>query len=401
MTSPAASATPDFLPYHKSLADLLHREEDGFWKWFASDNMASQTFDDHRLFLLKNSVRLDQATYGELYEQAQTVADTLQIEAPLTIYQGQGDARNAALIFMPDTVNIIFQGDLIEFLEAEELTAVLAHEMAHYLHHTREDGRYFIADRMLDWICGEHGAHQAHAYSLWLSRLYQEIYADRVGLFVSGNAEASISSLIKVGSGLSKVSVDAYLAQAREALAMSDGRGSEGFTHPETYIRAIALSDWAEDPDTADEKLIELVEGKPKLERLDLLRQVTVTETTRALITQFLSADWAEESEILCAHARTFFPDFERKTEVEEAPKEDIAKMDDSLRDYFAFVLADFVTIDPDLDDTPLMAALDISAEWGLEEAFDKIATKDLRIKAKDIARIRANGRRRRHDRHH
>lgn len=390
LTQQKHSVIPDFLPYHKKLADLLEREEDGFWNWFASDKMAAQTFDDHRLSLLKNSVRLDQATYGALYDQAQTVADMLQIEAPLTIYQGQGDARNASLIFMPDTVNIIFHGDLIEFLEPEELTAVLAHEMAHYLHHTREEGRYFIADRMLDWICGEHGAHQAHATSLWLSRLYQEIYADRVGLFTSGNAEASISSLVKVGSGLSKVSVEAYLTQAREALEMTDGHGSEGFTHPETYIRAIALSDWAEDPATADEKLIELVEGKAKLERLDLLRQETFSETTRKLITHILAADWAEESEMLGAHARTFFPDFERKSEAEEAPKDDIAKMDDSLRDYFAFVLADFATVDPDLDDTPLMAAFDISAAWGLEEAFDKIAAKDLKLKAKDVAKIRA-----------
>lgn len=394
VVQPENRTVPDFLPYHKQLADLLEQHEEGLWNWFASDNMAEQAFDEHRLYLLKNSVRLDADTYGELYAQAQHVADELGITAPLTLFQGQGDSRNAALIFIPGEVNIIFQGDLMDFLSHDEMTSVLAHEMAHFLHQTRDEGRYFNSDRLLDWICGEPRAHQAHGTSMWLSRLYQEIFADRIGLFACKDRDVAISSLVKVGSGLSKVSVDAYLAQAREALEMNKGDGTAGQSHPETYVRAIALSDWAQDPDTADEKLAALVEGTAKLERLDLLKQTEITALTRAVISVFLAADWAD-TELMDVHAKAFFIDYvrpktpETTSQTAENPLSQIAQMDDSLKEFFAYVLADFVTVDPDLDDTPLMAAFDFSALWGFAEAFDKVVSADLKLTIKKVREIR------------
>lgn len=390
--SPGDVTVPDFLPYHKQLADLLEQHEEGLWSWFASDNMAEQAFDDHRLFLLKNSVRLDADTYGDLYGQAQHVADMLGITAPLTLFQGQGDSRNAALIFIPGEVNVIFQGDLMEFLSPDEMTSVLAHEMAHFLHQTRDEGRYFNTDRLLDWICGEPRAHQAHGTSMWLSRLYQEIFADRVGLFACKDRDAAISSLVKVGSGLSKVSVDAYLAQAREALEMNKGDGTAGQSHPETYVRAIALSDWAEDPDTADEKLVALVEGTAKLERLDLLKQTEMAALTRAVISTFLADDWGD-TELMGMHAKAFFIDYARPdttSQDTDNPLVQIAQMDDSLKEFFAYVLADFATVDPDLEDTPLMAAFDFSAQWGFAEAFDEVVLADLKLTIKKVRDIRS-----------
>ena len=388
-----APVVPDFLPYHKQLADLLETEEDGLWTWFASDNMAEQAFEDHRLMLLKNTVRLDQDTYGALYAQAQSVAEKLAIEAPITLFQGQRDQRNAALVFIPGEVNIIFEGDMMEFLSEDELTSVLAHEMAHYLHNTREEGRYFITDRLIDWVCGEPGAHVAHGASFRLSRLYQEIFADRVGLSVCQNRDAAISSLVKVTSGLSKVSVDAYLQQARETVELNDSKGADGYSHPETYIRAIALDDWADDPGSADEKLSALVQGPAQLERLDLLTQRDMSEKTRALIDTFLTLDdeWGA-SEMLEAHARSFFPDYERRPKAEKTDADplDLAGLDDTMKDYFAYILADLATVDSELEDTPLLAAFDLSARIGLADAFDKIAAADLKLKVKKVKEIRA-----------
>jgi len=392
---PEKADIPDFLPYHKQLADLLESHEEGLWRWFASDKLTEQAFDEQRLYLLKNAVRLDAETYPDLYAQAQDVAKRLEITAPVTLYQGQGDNRNAALIFTPGEVNILFQGDLITFLSAAEMTTVLAHEMAHFLHQTREDGRYFNTDRLLEWICGEPNAHQAHGVSAWLSRLYQEVFADRVGLSVSGDRDAAITSLVKVGTGLSKVSVDAYLAQAREALSLNKGDGADGLSHPETYIRAIALDDWATDKTIADDHLADLLQGTAKLERLDLLKQAELTKLTGAFITAFIAADWGD-SELLQAHAKMFLPEYERQPQTEEAAKETrenlrkIGEMHETVQDYFAYVLTDFATADPELDDTPLLAALTFSADCGIEAAFDRVATKDLKIKAKKLADLRA-----------
>ena len=380
---------PSFLPYHRKLADLLARHEDGIWDWFASDQLTEHAFDEHRLYLLKSSVRLDQDSYGDLYAQAREVASQLDITAPITLYQGTGAQRNAALIYMPREVNLVFEGDILSILNPAEMRCLFGHEMAHFLHQTREDGRYFTADRMLQWICGEGGAHQAHARSLWLSRLYQEIFADRVGLAVCGDRDAAISTLIKASTGLTKFSVPAYLEQARETLGLNAKRGAGGGSHPESYIRAIALDDWASDPTTADERLAGLVEGAWVLERLDLLAQKDIAALTPVLILAFLDSDWGD-SETLGAHLQTFDPRLERISPAPTDGLERIAELDTSLKSYFAYVLADFATADPELEDVPLFAALDFSHQWGFAAEFDALAVNDLKLTKKKLAELRA-----------
>lgn len=261
--------------------------------------------------------------------------------------------------------------------------------MAHYLHKTREDGRYFTADRMLGWICGENGSHPAHLQSLWLSQIYQEIFADRVGLMVCEDRDAAISLLIKVGSGLKKFSVETYLEQAAEALDLNKKDGSQGGTHPETYIRAIALADWAKDKETADARLPKLVEGDDRLERLDLLAQRKLTDLTRLMIQKFLSADWAQSEEIE-AHARAYFPDFDRTT----IPSEDtdlsrLTEASEDVKDYMASVLLDFAAADPDLEDEPLLEAMQFADKYGLSDAITPRIIKDLGVPKKKLASLR------------
>jgi hypothetical protein len=53
-------------------------------------------------------------------------------------------------------------------------------------------------------------------------------------------------------------------------------------------------------------------------------------------------------------------------------------------------VLIDFVTIDPDLDDAPLAAAIDLARRLDMEDEFAKIAAKELKIKAREMKRLRA-----------
>lgn len=382
------SDIPPFLHYHNALADFLQREEADIWAWFASDKLTEQAFDENRLMLLKNAVRLDAESHVELFAAAAEVKEALQIDVPISLYQGTGQHRNAALVYTPDEINIMFEGETLDILNDAELRCLLGHEMAHYLHKTREDGRYFTADRMLGWICGENGAHQAHLRSLWLSQLYQEIFADRVGYMVCNDRDAAISLLIKVGSGLKKFSVETYLEQAAEALDLNKKDGSQGVSHPETYIRAIALADWAKDKDAADARLPELVEGDDRLERLDLLAQRKLTDLTRAMIQKFLTADWTQSEEIE-AHARAYFPDFDTKL----APPDDAAltplsKASDDVKDYMASVLLDFAAADPELEDDPLLKAMEFANKHGLEKALTPRITKDLGVTKKKLTAL-------------
>ncbi|NJM83429.1 MAG: hypothetical protein HC844_13940 [Tabrizicola sp.] len=380
---------PQFLPYHRKLADLLSRQEDGIWAWFASDKLTTQAFDQQRLYLLKSAIRLDEKNHAPLYSAAHEVAERLGIEARVVLHQGMGGPRNAALVYLPDEVNILFEGDILTLLDPQETRCLLAHEMAHYLHQIREGQRHFLTDRMLRWICGEPGAHLAHVRSLWLSRLYQEIFADRVALAVSGSRDAAISTLIKATTGLPQFSVDAYVAQAQEAVALNRDGGSDGSSHPETFIRAIALDDWARDPVVADARLAPLIEGKWQLEQLDLLAQAELSDLTLQLISAFLATDWGG-SDTLEAHARSFDPRFERSDVPRITGLKGIAELDDSLKAYFAQVIADFATADADLEDAPLMAALEFSARWSFAEAFDTVASTDLGLPKKKLADLRA-----------
>jgi hypothetical protein len=383
------SEIPPFLNYHNALADFLQHEEADIWAWFASDKLTEQAFDENRLMLLKNAVRLDAGSHDRLFAIAGEVKETLAIDVPLNLFQGTGSHRNAALIYTPNEINIMFEGETIDILSDAELRSLLGHEMAHYLHKTREDGRYFTADRMLGWICGENGSHPAHLQSLWLSQIYQEIFADRVGLMVCEDRDAAISLLIKVGSGLKKFSVETYLEQAAEALDLNKKDGSQGGTHPETYIRAIALADWAKDKETADARLPKLVEGDDRLERLDLLAQRKLTDLTRLMIQKFLSADWAQSEEIE-AHARAYFPDFDRTT----IPSEDtdlsrLTEASEDVKDYMASVLLDFAAADPDLEDEPLLEAMQFADKYGLSDAITPRIIKDLGVPKKKLASLR------------
>ena len=63
--------------------------------------------------------------------------------------------------------------------------------------------------------------------------------------------------------------------------------------------------------------------------------------------------------------------------------------LDASLKDYFAYMLADMATVEPDLEDAPLMASFDLSEELGFADAFDAVANKDLKLTKKRVAAIR------------
>lgn len=379
-------AIPSFLDFHKDLTDHLETSEPEIWQWFVSDKFTEQAFDDSRLELLKNAIRLDPQTHQSLFESASNVAKQLKIDAPISLYQGTGSQRNAALFYTPNELNIMFEGETLDILSEAELHCLLGHEMAHYLHKTRENSRYFTADRMLNWICGEHGCHSAYVRSLWLSQIYQEIFADRVGFAVCDDRDTAISVLIKVGSGLKEFSVDRYLEQATEALEMNQKDGSKGYSHPETYIRAIALDEWSKDPKTADANLRELVEGSTRLERLDLLGQVRLNDLTRELLGNFLQAEWASSDDIQ-AHAKAYFPDFETPSTLIEITK--LEQESDDVKDYIASVLLDFVAADPELEDEPLLSALHFADEHGLTTQIDQRVVKDLGVPKKKLAALR------------
>ena len=65
-----------------------------------------------------------------------------------------------------------------------------------------------------------------------------------------------------------------------------------------------------------------------------------------------------------------------------------LGRGDASLRDYFCYLMLDFVTVDRDLSEVALAATLVLSRRLGLHERFAELAQKELSLGKKAFAKI-------------
>ncbi|MDB6033452.1 MAG: hydrolase, partial [Verrucomicrobiales bacterium] len=133
------------------------------------------------------------------------------------------------------------------------------------------------------------------------------------------------------------------------------------------------------------------IEGAAALDDLDLLGQVRVTGLTRKLLGAFLQPKWFHTEAVL-GQAKLFFADFQ-PSHVRLDPAAELKELTDpKLREYLCYVLLDFVVADPDLDEMPLAAALEFTKALELDSPFEKLVTKELRIKPRDLKRLKEEG---------
>ena len=214
------------------------------------------------------------------------------------------------------------------------------------------------------------------------------MFCDRGSLLVAGDPLVVISMLLKVETQLDDVSPESYLRQAEEVFGHA-GAKTEGLSHPEAFIRARAVKLWADGDPDADRKTEEMLEGRPALDRLDLLAQRKVAGLTRRLLDVLLSRRWMQTEPVL-AHARLFFEDYVPPEDLlaDPALAEDLRTDDLPMQDYYGYILLDFVTADRDLEELPLAAALVLAEKLGLKDRFSEIARRELRLRKKQLETI-------------
>jgi hypothetical protein len=380
--------TLDALPYQQQIVEYLRKHESQLWEWFATHPHQQDQADAVRLDLLKTTYRIEREEKPDLYQLAEEVAAKLKLDVPLTFYQAQqASEMNASLAYLPGEAHVVLAGPLLDRLSTGELRALVGHELSHLALWERFDRVYLIADQILSAMTYDAQVHPAHLETARLFRLYTEIFCDRGGWFVTGKAEEAISTLVKVETGLADVSASSYVRQAEEIFSKENPQ-TDGVTHPECYIRARAIHLWESDPSTADPQIARMIEGHAVLERLDLLRQVQVSQTTTQLIAELLRPKWFQTDAVL-AHARLYdesFSPVERASEVDLIS--DIQASDNNLSDYYCYVLMDFVTSDRQLEELPLAAALTLAEKLGLKTRFGEIAIKELRLRKKQFSKI-------------
>lgn len=377
------------LPYHGQLRDFLQREEAEIWNWYASNRVREEEAEQVRFELLKSTYRIARDAQPDWYRLAETAAEKLSLDVPITIYQAQtSEGMNASLAYLTSEAHIILSGPVAEKLSAEELLAVFAHELSHLLLWRTWDGELLLVDQILAALTYDRSAEPAHFASARLFQLYSEIFCDRGALFVAADPLVVISGLVKVHTGLETVSAESYVRQAEEIFAKHK-KPSQSLTHPEAYIRTRAVQLWQAADDDVESKISQMIEGPPVLEELDLLGQVKVARLTERLLIRLLVHPWLRTDSVL-GHARLYFDGFEPPggKHQDDALADDLKTDDKGLIDYYCYVLLDFVTADRDLEEAPLAAALVEAEALGLKDRFTELVRKELKLRKRQFDKI-------------
>jgi hypothetical protein len=376
------------LPYHHELRDYLKSEERELWNWFSSAQAKANYTENLRLELLKSTYRLDAEGHPELYQSLAEAKARLQLDIPVTLYQAQNSPQlNASLFFIPGQGHIVFSGPMFTLLNAAELKSIIGHELAHYHLWEREGGEFHIADRLVHAVANDPRAAASHAQTARRYRLYTEIFADRGSLRVTGETNSVVAGLVKIETGLSQVSAASYLKQAQEIFA-NGNVATEGVSHPEAFIRARALDLWQQQQDGATTHISAMIEGAAALDELDLIGQKRITSATRQLLECLLRPKWFQTPATL-GHAKLFFADFRPSNGSAPVLCDGLKFADPKLREYLCYVLLDFAKADPDLDEMPLAATLELSRQLELDAQFEKLAARELKLRVRDVRRIK------------
>jgi len=376
-------------PYLVDITDYLAKDEPALWDWFTSEKVKSDYADEVRLSLLKSTYRIDHESQPELYSSTQKIAESFGVESVVTLYQAQQSSElNASLAYIPKEPHVIFFGPLLKTLQPEEIEAIVGHELHHFVLWEMDDQRYFIANQILSAMEQDRSADDSHYESARLFSLYTEIFCDRGALRATNNLDVTISALVKMITGLDKVSPGSYLEQATEILEKQQS-GSENQSHPESFLRTKALEVWSKEKDNST--VSDLIRGTLQLDRLDLIDKTQFSNLTFKLINSILQYSWMQTESVM-AHARQFFHDINapEKTSDNRLDDQNLKTLSElikvsakDVRDYFCYILLDFSVVDKNLDEAPLAAGILISKKLKILPRFSEIAKKELKMTKK------------------
>lgn len=399
ITAPDRSALLP-LPYHLTVVDYLRQHEAAVWEWAAARTATLDQREELRAMVLHGTYRIEREAHADIHAALALAMARLGIDAAATLYQSPGTEMNAALYYVPGEVHIVIQGALLERLKADELIAVLGHELAHYLLWARDDGRLLVADRILDQAVMSESASASQRETFRRYALHTELFADRGAAVAAGGVGPAIAALVKVQTGMHAVDPAAYLRQAGEIEARQTDASSAS-THPETFLRARALSLWWQaggdaadgslttDLNTALNTWLEVrLHGPLVLERLDLPGQLMVQEQTRGLIAWFLAGtDFA--SEALLAQVRLLFPDWPAGTDAGTPALDPATLQFRGLQQYWNALLMDLALADPEQQDAALLRAGQAARLIGSFAAFESALGRDAGMNKRELERYK------------
>jgi hypothetical protein len=367
--------------YHTDLAAYF-KKQTKTWKWFANTKVQDQQRSEYKKQLLKNSYRLSEDTEPEIYALVNTAKEALNITKNVTLYQELDSIEtNARVSYEGNEIHMVLSGSLIKNLSEKELLSVIGHELTHIVFYESQNGDFEATSRIIHSIANDARSDNTMIETARLFRLYTELYCDRGAMHVVKDRDTVIQALVKVSTGLESVSASNYLKQAHE-ICKEDNFGSSGQTHPETFLRALALELW---DNKSDAKEIEsIIDSKWGIASLDIFKQKELNVFTEKFLQIITKPKWIR-TEMVFAHCRQYYPHFAYNDSLflDSELKEMIQKADDTIREYFCFVLLDFALIDSSLESAPIGHILQIAEELEIQKTLKQLLKKELKLTAK------------------
>ncbi len=209
-----------------------------------------------RLNFLASGVKVSERQFPHIHEMLRDGAYVLDMDTVPELFVTQTPLVNAMALGTNNPF-IVLNSGLVELLDAEELRAVIGHELGHVLsghavYRTMLFNLIILATRIAWMPIGYIGLRAI----IWgLEEWYRksELSCDRAGLLAGQDVEASRRVLMKLagGSRLAEMNADAFHEQAREYDAAPDLRDSilkllqlQGNTHPFAVVRFAELDHW-------------------------------------------------------------------------------------------------------------------------------------------------------------
>jgi len=372
--------------YQSDLKEFLHKKQK-LWSWFSEDKAKKSFYEKYKQNLLKDSYRLDRTSHPELYTMVEEIKQKINLPITITLYQElMSYQNNVGISFYENEAHIVISGRVLKLLDTEEMKAILAHELYHYYLFEIEGKSYEIADRIITSIADDSRSEPVYIETARLFKLYTELYCDRGAYAVMEDIKPVITALVKLSTGIEKVNADSYLSQAEEILK-NEEKSTNKLSHPETFIRAKALSLWAEKKEESEEEIIQFIEPKIEFEKLNIFSQQKLDKISKELISIILRPNWNNTERL-----NTLATEYEYHKTLEEVDAESlfetINNLGDTTKKYLSYLLLDFALADPNQGNTTLGYAFELAENAGMKEEFKHLVKKEVKLterKYKDL----------------
>ena len=211
-----------------------------------------------RLQFLASGVRVSERQFPQINDMVRDGAYVLDLPEIPEVFVTQNPVVNA-MALGSDKPFIVINTGLIDLLDAEELRAVVGHELGHVLsgHAVYRTMLFHLINlaARIAWVPLGYIGLRGIIWGLeeWYRK--SELSCDRAGLLAGQDPDASRRVLMKLAGGarLSELNSDAFLEQAHDYDAVPDVRDGllkilqlQGNTHPFAVVRFAELTRWIE-----------------------------------------------------------------------------------------------------------------------------------------------------------